>query len=173
MVIWLYTLILLPVIGWVAAFGYETWLALGRSESGDFHKGEAYMHASWEITHTLLVYAFTVFLISHADALSVLDRTLFLPVSAFMITLMVRGCLYMYLFYGEHIKHQQLWHNVFAITYVVSMVTIIAGAVGVLLTLVTFRVTPNTDHLPLITAGFFLTSFVCVLPIWSAYHQHD
>lgn len=174
MVGWLYTLILLPIAGWVAAFGYETWIALGRSETGgDFKKGDAYVHASWEITHTLLVYAFTVFLISFADSLSILDRALFLPVCAFMIALMIRGCIYLYLFYGEDIKWPQLWYNLFAITHIASLVAILSGALNVAFLIMTFSLTPSTDHLPIVTIGFVLTAIVCAVPIWAAYRHRD
>ena len=171
MVGWLYALILLPVAAWLTAFGYETWLALGRSETGNFKKGDAYVHASWEITHTLLVYAFTVFLISHADSLSLLDTALFLPVCVFMIALILRGCLYLYLFYGENIKWPQLCYNLFAITHVVSIVAILSGAVNVAFIIMTFSIQPSTDHLPIVTVGFVLTAAVCAVPIWAAYHQ--
>lgn len=166
----LYALILLPITGWVIAFGYETWLALGRSEGGDYSVGTAYMHASWEITHTLLVYGFTVFVVSHADSLDILDRTLFIPVCVFMMSLLVRGCLYLYLFYGpQTIKHPELYHSVLAASYVVSMVSVLCGFILTIINIQLYSLTPSTENMPIIGFGFVLTSVLCFLPIRAAY----
>ncbi len=173
MVALLYALILIPVVCWLTAFGYETWIALGRADSADYSLGVPYVHASWEITHTLLVYAFTIFIISHADALPLLDRTLFLPVCVFMVSLIVRGCLYLYLFYGD-IKHpKMIWHNLFAISHIIMLVAIILGALGTFFTLRLYSFSPNTDNLVIVAIGFVLTSALCFLPIYTAYQHKD
>ncbi len=174
MVAWLYALILIPALAWVATFGRETWLALKRSETGDYSAGVAHVHASWEITHTLLVFSFTVFLISHADALVFLDTALFMPVCVFMISLITRGCLYLYLFYAETIPRPALWHSLFAITHIVSLVAILTGLIVVTANLLTYSFfSPNTENLPIVTVGFVLTFAVCAVPIWAAYHQKN
>ena len=173
MVTLLYVLILLPVIAWLAAFGYETWLVLGRSGSGNYSLGAAHNDASWEITHTFLVYAFTVFLISYADALIVLDRVLFLPACIFMISLIARGCLYLYLSYGERIKHIIFWYNLFALSYVVTIVSVFSGLVGVVVNLRLYAFTPSTDNIGIVAIGFVLTSALCAVPILTAFRQHD
>ena len=169
----LYALIILPIIFWLISFGYETWIILGRSGTGDYTLGAKHIDATWEISHTFLVYAFTIFLMSHADALALIDRTLFIPVCLFMMSLMVRGCLYLYLGYGENIRFERQLYNLFALSYLVTIVSILAGAIGVVYNLYTFNFTPSTDNIVIVAIGFVLTTAFVSAPVFSAFRRNS
>lgn len=173
MVMWLYILIITPIVAWLVAFGYETWLAMGRAQDGDLAFGKLHTDASWEITHTLLVYAFTVFLISHAEALVVLDAVIFLPVCVFIVSLIARGCLYLYIAYSDPVRSPRIMSNLLALSYLISLGSIISGAIGVALNLRLYQFTPDTSNLAVVTFGLVLTSIFCAVPIWAAYRTTD
>lgn len=173
----LYGLILAPIAIWLATFGRETWLALGQSEtagqSADKPANIVYTHASWEITHTMLVYAFTVFVISHADSLEILDRELFLPICVFMISLMLRGCLFLYVSYAETVKRPVLYYSLLSLSYLVSLVSVLVGFVLTVTNILLYNIQPSTDNLPIVAVGFVLTAGLCAIPIWTAYHPSE
>ena len=58
-------LIYVPIVLFVVAFLYETWLSFRRLRPAAARKQRSgYVDATWEITHTLLVFAVVMFEIS-------------------------------------------------------------------------------------------------------------
>lgn len=171
--IWLYALIGLPFLGWLIAFGFDGWIAFNNFRTNSFSKKLGRTHASWGITHTLLIYSFTVFMISHADVLPKIDVLLFLPICLFLVSAIMRGCLYLYLFYGDRPAHFKAGYGLFALTHMISLGSILAGAWIVVNEVTRLNFVPDTSYLPVITIGLIITSLVCMVPIYAAYRATD
>lgn len=171
MVTLIYCMILIPIILYVLGFGYETILSIQRAGSKELKKGEAFAHATWEITHTSLIYAFVVFMITHASLLPLIATQTILPLSIFMIALMLRGVLYLYLFYGDIAvtKINRLWHILFAFTHVASLGAILWAATTVAVEIMQRHFIPDNDGVIASAIVFVPVILICIIPIYWAY----
>ncbi len=175
MVILLYSLILVPLLFYVAVFSYETYLSIERISSKKLKRGEAFVSATWEVTHTILVYAFVIFFVSHADLLPVIATTIFLPVVILMIALIARGTLYLYLFYGDIriSKIGKLWHRLFALTHIINLAAALWLTIAVTYEIITRHFVASTDNVGLIALGLIPISLLCAVPLYKLYKTRD
>jgi len=175
MVALLYLFILTPLIVYVITFIYETYLAIMRVKTGKLDQGQAFVMATWEISHTIFVYSVTVFIVSHADLLPIIAPQLLLPSSIFIIALIIRGTMYLSLFYNDtpNVKHNRAWHAVFALTYIIGLLSAVWLIVIAVLGIITQGFVPNTDALIYTAAGFIPALLICGIPIFTIYrHQY-
>lgn len=171
MVILLYSLILIPLFFYVAVFSYETYLSIKRISNKKLKRGEAFVSATWEVTHTILVYAFVIFFVSHADLLPAIATTIFLPVIILMIALIARGTLYLYLFYGNTkiSKIGKLWHGLFAITHLVNLAAALWLTIAVAYEIITRHFIASTENIGLIALGLIPIGLLCAVPLYTLY----
>jgi len=175
MVALLYSLILIPLLFYVVVFGFETIASIKRVLNGSFNRETAFVHATWEVTHTILVYAVVMFIISHADLLPLIATTIFLPVVILMMALILRGTLYIYLYYGNTkiSKISKIWHSLFALTYVVNLSAALWLTIAVTYEIITRHFTPSTDNVGLIAFGLVPVAIFCAVPLLILYRTKD
>ena len=172
MVVLLYFLMVLPLAWYLLAFAYETFLAFHRIGRKSFDKESAYIHGTWEVTHTMLVYSFTVFMISFAGLLPRAASQLFLPIAVFMCALMTRGSLYLYLFYSsDQVNLSRFWNLIFALAHLVSWLAVLLGAVRMARLIQSSHFTPSTLALNEVAVGFVLVAIVSLLPLVQLYRR--
>jgi len=175
MVALLYLFILTPLIVYVITFIYETYLAIMRVKTGKLDRGQAFVMSTWEISHTIFVYAVTVFIVSHADLLPIIAPQLLLPSSIFIVALIIRGTMYLSLFYADSSsnKKHRLWHALFALTYITGLLSAVWLIMIATVSIITQGFVPNTDALIYTAAGFIPALLICGIPIFVLYrHQY-
>lgn len=167
-----YFLIIFPLLWYLLAFGYETGLAFSRLGGGRLNRGVAFVSGTWEVTHTMLVYAFTVFAISFASLLPQAASKLFLPISFFMCALMIRGSLYLYLFYSDKkVALGGFWRLVFAVAHLASWLAVAVGSYRMVNLIHKTNFTPSTNALGEIAIGFVLAVVICAVPLLQIYRR--
>lgn len=166
----LFALITIPLIWYLLAFGYETILAFSRIKSGKFDRGAAFVHSTWEVTHTMLVYTFTVFAICFAGLLPLAANDLFWPIAVFMCALMTRGSLYLYLYFGsKDVKLSRFWHLVYALAHLASLLAVIVGAYRMVSLIGRIHFIPSTIAIGEVAIGFVLVAAISAIPLVQLY----
>lgn len=167
---WLfYVLFLVPVLLFVAAFLYETWLGFMRLKNPK--KGRAsYLAATWEVTHTLLVFAVVMLLMTFTQSLTDLAHALFWPTFIAAVFIGLRAVAYLYIFY---VRRSQTTINAidwgFAITHVGAAVFLVITVVEALIFIWTKHPVANTQFFPAFVPGLLLVLALCAVPLATLY----
>ncbi len=164
-----YLVFLIPLLIFVVAFLYETWLSFKRLK--DPRKGRAgYVTATWEVTHTLLVFSVVTLLMTFTQDLVRLASALFWPTFIAAIALGLRAVAYLYIFYVRSGTKRANWIDWgFALTHVVAAVFLVLTVVKALWFIVQHNPTANTQFFPIFVPGLILVLAVCIVPIATLY----
>lgn len=167
-----YVIVLIPLIAYILAFSYETILSVLRL-SGAYqrrHRYQGYAHATWEITHTLLVFSFTSFFVLFSPLVVELADRAYLPLFATGILFAIRGLLYLYLFYViSDDKPRPIWDALFALSHLALIGTLIWSIATVVKLIIDVPVTPLTDLVPIVAPPVVLVLIISALPVARMY----
>lgn len=148
----------------VVAFLYETWLSLrrlARPQSGR----EGYVSATWEVTHTLLVFALITLLMTFTQDLVNLASSIFWPAFIAAIALGLRAVVYLYIWYVRRSAVRRNWVDwIFAVSHLVAAVFLVLTAAKALWFISRYHPVANTQFLPIFIPGLVLTAAVCIIP---------
>lgn len=162
-----YALILTPILLFVLAFLYETYLSIarlyGRSSRFD------YVNATWEVTNTLLVFGVVMLLMLFTKSLDVLASALFLSTMLAGGALMLRAVCYIYIFYVRTSKKQGLIDWVFALSHVLAAGLLVVTVIKALWVLFTKHPEANQQFLPYFWPGLIFVLAICAVPILKLY----
>jgi cytochrome bd-type quinol oxidase subunit 2 len=166
-----FLLIYIPIVLFVVAFLYETWLSFMRL--GDHKKGKrGYVDVTWEVTHTLLVFAVVMILMLYTQVLDQLAALIFWPTFLAAIALGLRGVCYIYIFYVRKNSERTNWIDwVFAIMHVVAALLLVTVVLQVTWFILTSGAAVNTEFIPAFLPGLLLVAGVVALPIWTLYRS--
>lgn len=171
-----YTVVLIPLVAYILAFGYETILSLLRlsKKYQRRHRYQGYAHATWEITHTLLIFSFTAFFVLFSPLVVKLAEHAYLPLFATGVLFAVRGVLYLYLFYVvTDDKPRPFWDWLFALTHL-GLLTTLLWAIAVVWGIIAANpVTPLTDMVWLVAPPVALVLAVSFIPLLRLYFTRD
>lgn len=168
---WLfYILFLVPLLLFVSAFLYETWLSMVRLRNPK--KGRAgYVTATWEVTHTLLVFTVVMLLMTFTQALDKLAADIFWPTFIAAVFLGLRAVAYIYIFYVR--KKQPVKGNLidwsFMFTHVFAALFLVVTVLKALWFIIQQNPPANTQFFPLFVPGLILVLALCALPLLSIY----
>lgn len=167
---WLfYVIYLVPVLLFVTAFLYETWLSFARLK--DPKKGRAtYLSATWEVTHTLLVFAVVMLLMTFTKSLTELASSLFWVTFIAAVFIGLRAVAYLYIFYVR--KNQKTVNAIdwfFAFTHVGAALFLVATVVQSLIFIWTKDPVANTQFFPAFIPGLVLVLALCAVPLATIY----
>lgn len=158
--------ILVPLVLYVLMFSYETYIAFRRLATHG-----AYLSATWEITHTLLVITLTNFTWLCSDAMVAVGQSVYWGLSVVAAAFVVRGILYMYLFYVAP-KHRHTAADwLFAIAHLVMLVGLVVAIVAALRTLTTISYTINEQLIPYMWPALIAAVIICAIPVWTSYQR--
>lgn len=169
---WLFYAVVLGVLAiYLLAFGYETVLSFWRLRRTP--NGRAgYVDATWEVTHTLIVYVFTLFMITYSSALPDLAPSLFWPVLLTGVFLLTRAGLYLYIFYIRPAKRRVgLADYGFALSHLLILVGLLIAFVVAVSHIIQLNATPNLAYFGPLLPGLAVTLLVSVWPLWRLYRQ--
>ncbi len=160
-----YLVFLLPVLVYMVAFLYETWLSFKRLKNPKAGRA-SYVTATWEVTHTLLVFAVVTLLMTFTQDLVRLASTLFWPTFIAAIALGLRAIGYLYIFYVRPRMSQANWVDwSFALTHVVAALFLAVTVVKALWFIGQQHPIANTQFFPIFIPGLLLVLAVCIVPI--------
>lgn len=163
-----YILFLLPTLLFVLAFLYETWLSFIRLRNPKVGRGD-YLSATWEVTHTLLVFAVVMLVMLFTSSIETLAGTIFLSTFIAMFALTVRAACYLYIFYGRTSQRTSWIDWVFALSHVIAALFLVITVLRALWFMATQDPAVNDRFLPYFFPGLALVLAVCAIPILMLY----
>lgn len=165
---WAYVLIYTPIVLFVVAFLYETLLSFLRLRKGK-GRSSGYVDATWEVTHTLLVFAIVMILMLFTKDIDRIADLIFLPTFLAATALAVRGACYLQIFYIRQ-KQRINWVDwVFALSHVVAAGLLVVVVGQVTWFLFTQHPTENSQFIPAFLPGLLLVLALCVVPLVTLY----
>lgn len=169
--IWVYLLIYVPVLLFVLGFLYETYLSFARllnPKAGRY----GYVDATWEVTHTLLVFAVVMLLMFYTQVLDVLADKIFLSTFLAAVALGLRGAAYIYIFFIRDRKAKTgLVDWIFAVSHVVAAGLLVATVGLASWYIVTENPPVNDQFIAPFIPGLVLVLALCALPLLRLYRE--
>lgn len=161
-------LFLVPTLLFVLAFLAETYFSFKRINSPKDAK-DSYVAATWEVTHTLLVFAVVMLFMMFTSVIDKLAALLFVSAFVALLALTLRAVLYIYIFYGRKKRRSVALDWLFALTHVfaaLSLVVVVLQAVDFIL-----RTKPavNTQFFPYVIPGLLGIIALCIIPFTFLY----
>lgn len=168
-----YALFLVPLVLYVVAFLYETLLSFLRLRNPKAGRS-GYVHATWEITHTLLIFSLVVMLMLFTKSIDGLAAAIFLPAFLAAVALVVRSICYIYIFYVRSTPKTSAVDWVFAISHVFAAIFLVLTAVKALLYLFQNQPDANTQFIPVFIPGLIVVVAICAIPmIYLYFSKHS
>ena len=167
-----YLLIYVPIILFVVAFLYETYLSFSRINARKKNSA-TYVDATWEVTHTLLVFAVVMMVMLYTKHIDRIADLILMPAFLAMTALLVRGAAYIALFYIYENRRIKWLDWLFALSHVVAaglLVVVVMIFSGFLLI---ERPQANTQFVPAFLIGLVIVGAVSVVPALTLYRYRD
>lgn len=171
MIVAFYSLMVVSVLLYVAAFLYETWTSVIRLRK---KRGSEFVHATWEITHTLLVVTLVAFLMTHSSLIVDIAKIAFIPLFIVVFAFIIRAALFLVLFYAKEGKANIGWMDyLFAGTHIVILLGLVIAIIQVVWLLLTADYTVNTVSMNWYMAGLIGLLVVCSAPLIKLYRTKN
>ena len=161
-------LFLIPTVLFVLGFLYETYLSFVRLNNPRAGKA-GYVNATWEVTHTLLVFAVVMLLMMFTKNIDGIASAIFLSTFIAVFALTIRAACYAYIFYVRKDKKTGWVDWVFAISHLVAALFLVVTVVKALWYLYENNPPANTQFLPYFIPGLVLVIAICAIPILTLY----
>lgn len=166
MVVALYCLILIPILIYLIFSVIEIYLTY-RIAVHRHNRSLLFVQASTEVTHTLLVFAYAQFMIVYSGLLVYIGAVLWWPVALLMVSLLLRGSMYLLLFYRQH--PPRWMYGVLLATYLVGLGAIVWGLWLVLNAIAVRSFMPDVSQMGLVFAVGMPALVVVMIPIVAVY----
>jgi cytochrome bd-type quinol oxidase subunit 2 len=161
--------VLVPLAAYVPMFAYELYIAFRRIGKPK-DKGGAYLHATWESTHTFLILGVNYFMWLYSSAVVAVGQAVFVPLLLFGATFIVRAILYVYLFYIKTNPKPNITADwLFALSHLVMAVCLGAIVLTGTTILLAGTYAPNHLLLPLLLPGLIMMIPLIAVPLYFLY----
>lgn len=164
-------LFLIPTLLFVIAFLYETYLSIRRLFGKPGRSN--YLSATWEVSHTLLVFAVVMLIMLFTQVLDDLASAIFMSTFLAAAALAIRAACYLYIFYVRRVSKITLVDWVFAFSHLAAAVLLVITVLQALWFLYTTNPPVNSQFLPYFLPGLALVLLVCALPVVVLYRTKD
>lgn len=168
MVVALYVLLLIPVLVYLVFSVMEIWLTFKISMK-KHSKSLLFIQASTEVTHTLLVFAYAQFMITFSPLLMEIGAQLWWPIALLMVSILLRGSLYLLLYYREH--SLRIEYMTLLATYLVGVAALVWFLAILVPEIVTRGFVPDTTNVPLVIAFGIPVFAIITVPIIAVYRH--
>jgi cytochrome bd-type quinol oxidase subunit 2 len=165
-------LFLIPVLLFVVAFLYETFLSLQRLFKPQASK-RGYVNATWETTHTLLVAGVIVLVMMFTRDIANLGSAIFLSTFLAAGALVVRAVIYCYIFYVRKSEKVNWVDWLFAASHLLAAVFLVITVLEALWYLYRNNPPANTEFLPLLVPGLVAVIAAIAVPMFVLYKTRD
>lgn len=166
--IWAYILIYVPILIFVLAFLYETYLSFVRLKYPKRGK-EGYLSATWEVTHTLLVFGVVMLLMLFTKSIDQIATAIFVSTFWAAIFLGLRGALYIYIFYVRKVPTINVIDWMFAFTHVAAALLLVVTVLQASWFIFTEQPEANLQFIPVFLPGLFLILGITAIPLMTLY----
>lgn len=170
--IWALILFLTPVLLFVLAFLYETYVSFKRLFKPKYSRSD-YVSATWEVTHTLLVFAVVMLVMLFTQALTELSSAIFLSTLLASVALLVRSICYTYIFYARKTNKINWVDWLFALSHVVAAGLLVLTVLKALWFMHTENPPVNDHFIPAFIPGLIFVVAICVVPILMLYRTKN
>ncbi len=161
-------LFLVPTLLFVIAFLYETYLSFARLK--DPKKGkQQYVSATWEVTHTLLIFAVVMLMMLFTKNIDGISSAIFLSTFIAAFALIVRLICYVYIFYVRKKNKITAVDWVFALSHVVAALFLVVTVVKALWYLYKNNPEVNSQFIPYFIPGLLVVIALCAVPMLTIY----
>lgn len=162
--------VIIPLLMYIPMFAYETYIAFRRIGK-PLDKGGAYLHATWESTHTFLILSVNYFMWLYSSAIVVVGQAVFIPLLVFGLAFIMRATLYTYLFYIKRSpRATPVLDTVFALLHVVIAATLLYTVTTTVSIMQGGLYQPNELLPALLWPGLVLTIPLISVPLYFLYH---
>lgn len=161
-------LFLIPTLLFVLGFLYETYLSFARLKNPKAGK-TGYVSATWEVTHTLLVFAVVMLLMMFTHNIDGIASAIFVSTFLAAVALGLRSVCYIYIFFVRKSKKTGLVDWTFALSHVFAAVFLVVTVVEALWYLYKNNPPANTQFLPYFIPGLVVVLALCFVPIVTLY----
>lgn len=165
-------LFLIPTLLFVVAFLYETFLSFRRLTLSRPSRA-SYLSATWEVTHTLLVFAVVMLIMLFTKSLDELASAIFTSTFLAAAALTIRAVAYVYIFYVRR-KPTINWIDwVFAFSHLAAAALLVVVVIQALWFIYKHNPAVNDQFFPLYLPGLALVLLVCIVPIVVLYRTRN
>lgn len=167
-----YILFLVPLLLFVSAFLYETYLSFARLKSPKAGR-TGYVHATWEVTHTLLVFTVVVLLMMFTKSIDRIASAIFMSTFLAAVALTVRYAAYIHIFYVRKRPRTSWVDWLFAFSHVAAAGLLVITVVKALWFLIKEKPAVNDQFLPFFVPGLIVVLLLCAVPMITLYRTRD
>lgn len=168
--LWAYVLIYVPILLFVIAFLYETFLSFARLKNQKAGRSH-YVDATWEVTHTLLIFGVVMLLMLFTKRIDEIASAIFLPTFLAAVALVVRSICYLYIFYVRKAKVTSVVDWLFAVSHLVAALLLVVVVVKATWYLLTAQPEANLQFIPAFLPGLALVLGLCIVPVAVLYRN--
>lgn len=163
-----YLLIYTPIILFVLAFLYETYLSFARLFRPR-SRGSGYVAATWEVTNTLLVFGVVMLLMLFTRSIDIIAGAIFLPTMLAGVCLIARAACYIYIFYVKSSRTIGLVDWLFALLHVAAALSLVVTVILATVVLATKHPIANTQFVAPFIPGLIFVLGLCAVPVLRLY----
>lgn len=166
-----YLLIYIPVGLFVVAFLYETLLSFRRLK--DVKRGRGgYVDATWEVTHTLLIFGVVMLFMLFTKAIDQLASAVFLSTLLAGLALATRAFFYIYIFYVRSPKARLGFADwAFALSHVAAALLLVVTVIQATWFLMTAQPPLNSQFVAPFMFGLVFVVGACIVPMLTIYRR--
>ena len=161
-------LFLIPILLFVICFLYETYLSIIRLKKPESGKS-GYLSATWEVTHTLLIFALIMLFMMFTQNIDGLASAIFTCAFIAALALIVRAIIYLYIFYVRKKNTINLLDWAFMLCHIIAAVFLVATVIKALLYIYKNNPPVNSQFIPYMLPGLIATIVICIVPIAMLY----
>ncbi|MGB3023280.1 MAG: hypothetical protein WBB39_00540 [Candidatus Saccharimonadales bacterium] len=157
------SLLVTGLFTYIALFSYETLQSWRRLRLGR----ETYPHITWEISHTLLVIVFTIFVITYGVFLPRIAYEAFIPLLVAATGFLVKAGFQLHIFF---VRSSSIGHGVidwlFALTHIIILVSLLVTGFSAISFVIRVGALPDTSMLEWFIPGLFIGIAIVAAPIF-------
>ena len=166
-----YALIYIPILLFVLAFLYETFLSLKRLSGKSGSKLSGYVDATWEVTNTLLVFGVVMLLMLFTKSIDVIAAYVFTSTFIAATALLIRAITYLYIFYVRQSNRITPVDWLFALSHLVAAGALVVTVLSATYVLFAKHPDANTQFIPYFLPGLAFVLAICAIPMWRLYRE--
>ncbi len=165
----LYALIIGPIIIYLVFSVIEIWTAYTLGFKRRPSRALVFIQASTELTNTILVFAYAQFMVTFAALLVDIGAQLYTPVALLMASLLIRGSIYLFLFYLA--KPPRWVYASLIASYLAGVVALVWGLLIVVPAIISSNFTPYTQDIPLLLLVGVPALALFLIPLFIVYRN--
>lgn len=166
-------LFIIPTLLFVIAFLYETYLSFRRVLRPKLSDRRNYLSATWEFTHTLLVFAVVMLVMLFTQTIDQLASAIFISTFMAATALGVRAVLYIYIFYARKKKVTNWVDWLFAFSHLVTALLLVTTVCKALWYLYKNNPPVNSQFVPTFLIAMPVILVLCLVPAFVLYRTKN